>query len=82
MVRVCASHSVDPGSMICRVVPKTLKKRLLTASLLDCEHQRYSIEKNPASVFFVLLSKALSGIHPALCDRQVLFSSSLPVAVV
>ena len=49
----------------------TGKKLVFTASLLDAQHLRDSVENKPASLLVVPLGKALSGIPPSWCGRQM-----------
>ena len=45
-------------------------KLVFTASLLDAQHERDSMENKPASLLVVPLGKALSGIsHLGVVDR-------------
>ena len=46
-------------------------KLVFTASLLDDQHLRDSVENKPASLLLVPLEKALSGIPPFWCGRQM-----------
>ena len=46
-------------------------KLVFTASLLDAQHLRDSVKNKPASLFVVPLGKALSGIPPFWCGRQM-----------
>ena len=69
MVRASASEAVDSGLLPSRVKPMTLKF-VFTASLLDVQHRRGSVENMPASLL-VPLGKALSGIRPSWCNRKV-----------
>ena len=46
-------------------------KLVFTASLLDDQHQWNSVEDKPGSVLVVPLGKALSGIPPSWCGRQM-----------
>ena len=59
--RASASGAVDSGLIPSRVKPMSLKL-VFTASLLDAQHQRDSVENKPASLFVVPLEKALSEI--------------------
>ena len=45
-------------------------KLVFTASLLDVQHERDSVKNKPASLL-VPLGKALSGIPPSWCGRQM-----------
>ena len=51
------------------------------ASLLGAEHERGSLEKKPISSLVLGLGKALKGMSPSLCGRQIVESSSLPIGV-
>ena len=44
---------------------------VFTAFLLDVQHLRDSVENKPASLLVVPLEKALSGILPSWCGRQM-----------
>ena len=44
---------------------------VFTASLLDTQHLRGSVENKPASLLVVPLGKALNGILPSWCGRQM-----------
>ena len=46
-------------------------KLVFTASLLDVQHLRDSVESKPASLLVVPLGKALDGIPPFWCGRQM-----------
>ena len=46
-------------------------KLVFTASLLDAQHYRDSEENKPASLLVVPPGKALSGISPCWCGRQM-----------
>ena len=46
-------------------------KLVFTASLLDVQHYTKSVENKPASLLVVPLGKALSGIPPSWCGRQM-----------
>ena len=70
VVKASASGAVDLGLIPSRVKPMTLKL-VFTASLLDAQHLRDSVENKPASFFVVPLGKALSGIPPSWCGRQI-----------
>ena len=71
MLRASASSVVDSGLIASRVKPMTFKL-VFTASLLDAQHQRGSVKNKPASLLVVPLEKALSGIPPFWCGRQML----------
>ena len=66
VVKAFASGAVDLGLIPSRVKPMTVK--LVSASLLDAQHCRNSVENQPASLL-VPLRKALSGITPSWCRR-------------
>ena len=51
---------------------------VFTASLLGAQHIRDSVENKPASLLVVSLDKALNGMPPSLCGRQMVGPSSLP----
>ena len=70
VVRASASGAVDLGLIPSRVKPMTLKL-VFTASLLDAQHLRNIVKNKPASLLVVPLGKALSGIPPSWCGRQV-----------
>ena len=59
---------------------KTLKM-IFTASLLGAQQNRDRVENKPVSLLVVALGKALNGMPPSLCGRQVVGLSSLPVVV-
>ena len=81
MVRASASQSVAPGFIsLVELYQKTLKM-VFTASLLGALQNRDSVENKPASLLVVSLSKALNGMPPSLCRRQMVGPSSLPVVV-
>ena len=61
VVRASGSGVGNLGLNPSRVKP-TILKLILTASLLDDEHQRDSVRNKPASLLVVPLEKALSGI--------------------
>ena len=65
-----ATRAVDSGLIPSRVKLMTLKL-LFTASLLNAQHERDSVENKPASLFVVPLGKALNGIPPSWCGRQM-----------
>ena len=81
VVRASASQSVDLGFIsLVESYQRTLKM-VFTASLLDAQHIRDSVENKPASLLVVSLGKALNGMPPSLCGRQMVGPSSLPVVV-
>ena len=65
-----ASGDVDLGLILSRVKQMALKL-VFTASLLVAQHYRYSVKNKPASLLVVRLGKALSGIPPSWCGRQI-----------
>ena len=70
VVRASASGAVDSGLTPSRDKPMTVKL-VFTASLLDAQHERDSVENKPESLLVVLMEKALSGIFPSWCGRQM-----------
>ena len=81
VVRASASQSVDLGFIsLVESYQKTLKM-VFTASLLGAQHIRDSVENKPASLLVVSLGKALNGMPPSSCGRQIVRPSSLPVVV-
>ena len=60
---------------------KTLKMKF-TSSLLGAQHKRDSAGNKPASLLVASLDKALNGMPPSLCGRQVVGPSSLPAVAV
>ena len=79
MVRASASPPVDLGFI--SQVESYFKKMVFTASLLGAQHNRDNVENKPASLLVVSLGKALNGIPPSSCGRQVVGPSSLTVVV-
>ena len=81
MVRASALQSVDLGLIS--------RGELYRETLKNCIHNllawrsacRDSVENKPASLLVVSLGKALKGIPPSSCGRQVTGPSSLPVVV-
>ena len=69
MAKAFASGAVDLNLIPSRIKPMTLKL-VFTASLLDAQH-RTSVKNKPASLLVVSLGKALSGILPSWCGRQI-----------
>ena len=69
VVRASASDSVDSSLISSRVKPMTIKL-VFTASLIDTQHYRDSVENKPASLAVVPLGKALNGVTPSWCGRQ------------
>ena len=81
MVRASASQSTDLGFIsLFESYQKTLKIGIYS-SLLGAQHIRDSVENKPASLLVVSLGKALNGMPPSLCGRQMVGPSSLPVVV-
>ena len=70
MVRAFTSRAVDLGLFPSRVKLMTLKL-VFTAFLLDAQHLRDSMKIKPVSLLVVPLGKALSGIPPFWCGRQM-----------
>ena len=75
MVKASASEAVDSGKpdsglILSRIKSMTLKL-VFTASLLDAQHERDSVENEPTCLLVVPLRKALSGIPPSWSDRQM-----------
>ena len=68
--RASVSLAVDLGLIPSRVKSMTLKL-VFTASLLDVQHYRDSVESRAASFTFCAGGKAFSGIPPSWCGRQV-----------
>ena len=46
-------------------------KLVFTASLLDVQHLRDSVKNKPASLLVVPLGKALNGVPPSWCGKQM-----------
>ena len=59
---------------------KTLKNGIYSFSA-QRSAQRHSLKDKPASFLVVSLGKALIGMSPSLCGRQMAGPSSLPVVV-
>ena len=70
MIRASASGAVDLGLIPIRVKPSTLNW-IFTASLLDAQHSRDSVENKPTSLLAVALGTAPAGIPPYWCGRQM-----------
>ena len=64
VVRASALAAVDLGFIPSRGKPMTLKL-VFTASLLDAQHQRDSVNNMPTGLLVAPLGKALSGITPS-----------------
>ena len=81
VVRASASQSVDVG-FIPQVesYQKTLKNGIHSFPAWRSAH-RDCVENMPASLFVVSMGKAINGMPPSSCDRQVVESSSRPVVV-
>ena len=54
---------------------------VFTASLLRAQQKSDGVENKPASLLVMSLGKALNGMPPSSCGRQVAGPSSLPVVV-
>ena len=68
MLRTTASGAVDSG-LISSQVKLMTSKLVFTASFLDAQHQRDSVENKPASLHAVPLVKALNGVpHLRVAD--------------
>ena len=81
MVRASASQSVDLGFIpLVESYQKTLKNGIHSFPL-GAQQIRASVENKPASLLVVSLGKALNGMLPSLCGRQMVGPSSLPVVV-
>ena len=63
VVRASAGRAVDLGLVPSRVIPMTFKL-VFTASLLDAQHEKDSVENKSARLLVVPLGKALSEILP------------------
>ena len=50
-------------------------KLVVTASLFDVQHKRDSVENKTPSLLAVPLGKALNGISPSSCGRQMAVNS-------
>ena len=71
VVRASAtSRAVDSGLISSQVKSVTLIL-VFTASMLDDQHYRDSVENKPESLLVVPLGKAFSGIPPSWCGRQM-----------
>ena len=81
MVRASSTQSVDLG-FISQVesYQKTLKIGVHNFPAWRSAHED-SVENEPASMLVVSLGKALNGMPPSLCRRQVAGPSSLPIVV-
>ena len=51
---------------------------VFTASLPGAQHIRDSVENKPASLLVVSLGKALNGMPPSLCGRQMVGQAVYP----
>ena len=62
--------AVDSGAVHSDFIPIRVKL-LFTASLLDAQHQKDSVENKPASLLVVMLRKTINGIpRLQVVDRQ------------
>ena len=59
------------GSFLSRVIPKDFKKWYSQLPCLALSIKRDNVENKPASLLVVSLGKALNGMPPPLCGRQV-----------
>ena len=64
------SRAVVSGLIPSRVKPTTINL-VFTASLLHAQPQKGNVENKPASLLVVPFGKALSGITPSWCGRQM-----------
>ena len=69
LVRACASEAVGAGLIQSRAKPITLKL-VFTASLHDVQHYR-AVRRLETSSLVVPLGKAMSGISPSWCRKQI-----------
>ena len=69
-MRASALRAVDLGLISSRVIPMTLILEF-TASLLDAQHERDSVENKQVSLLVVPLRRAVIGITPSWCGRQM-----------
>ena len=69
-VQASSDGRVVSGLIPSRVKPMTLKL-VFTASLLDAQHLTDGVENKPVSLLVVPLGKALSGVSPSWCGRQM-----------
>ena len=74
VVRASDLRAVDMGLIPSRVKPMALKL-LFTAYLRDAQHLRRSVKSKPASLLFVPLRKAFSGIPPSWRGREIWLAS-------
>ena len=72
--RASALGAVDLGWIPSRVRPMTLKL-IFTPSLLDAQDQRDRVKNKPASLLVMPSGKALGGIPPSRCGRQMASNS-------
>ena len=81
VVTAYASQLVDLGFIfLVESYQKTLKNGIHSFPAWRSAH-RDSVENKPASSLVVSLGKALNGMPPSLCGRQMVWPSSLPVVV-
>ena len=69
VVKASASGAVDLDLIPNRVKPMTVKL-IFTASLLNAQHERNSVESKPASLLVVPLGKTPIGIFSSWCGLQ------------
>ena len=70
MIRASTLGALDSDLIASRVKPMTLTL-VFTASLLDAQRYRESVKNKLASLLVVVLRKALRGITPSWCGRQI-----------
>ena len=63
-LQASTSGAVDSGLIPSSVKPTTVKL-VFTASLIDAQNQKESVENKPASLLVIMLGKALSAIPPS-----------------
>ena len=82
VVRVSVSQSVDLG-FISQVesYQKTLKNGIYSFPAWRSANKD-SAKNKPSSLLVVSLGKALNGMPPSLCGRQMVGPSSLPVVLI
>ena len=76
VLKASASGVVVSGLILSRVKPMTLKLVFTASLVLHNQHSRDSVENKPASLLVVSLEKALSGIPPSWCGKQMAGNSS------
>ena len=74
LVRPSASQSVNLGFIpYVESYQKTLKNGIHSFPAWRSAQKRNSVENKPASLLVVCLGKALSGMPPCLCGKQVAY---------